>query len=46
MQNRVKFKEMEGCRSREENTKDPMAERDTYKTGAQSLRPYILPDSE
>jgi hypothetical protein len=31
MQNRVKFKEMEGCSSHAENTKEPMEERDTYK---------------
>jgi hypothetical protein len=31
MQNRVKFKEMEGCSSHEENTKEPLEERDTHK---------------
>jgi len=40
MLNRVKFKEMEGCSSHAENTKEPAEERDTTKTGWQSLRPY------
>jgi hypothetical protein len=31
MQNRVIFKEMEGCSRHEENTKEPMEEGDTYK---------------
>jgi hypothetical protein len=31
MPNRVKLKEMEGCSSHEENTKESMEERDTYK---------------
>jgi len=31
VQNRVKFKEMEGCSPHEQNTKEPMEERDNYK---------------
>jgi len=31
MQNTVKCKEMEGCSPHEENTKEPMEERDAYK---------------
>jgi hypothetical protein len=31
MQNRVTFKEMEGCPSHEVNTLESMEERDTYK---------------
>jgi hypothetical protein len=36
MQNRVKFKELEGCSSHEENTKESMEERDANKKPAGS----------